>query len=40
MPEARMIQAVATSHIVGVPLRERVQRGTIGMAKAGAADCR
>ena len=37
--EARMIEAVATSHIVGVPLSERVQRGTIGMAKAGTAGC-
>jgi hypothetical protein len=37
--EARMIEAVATSHIVGVPLSERVQRGTIGMAKAVTAGC-
>ena len=34
--EARMIEAVAASHIVGVPLSERVERGTIGMAQAGA----
>src|ERR1019366_9452946 len=34
--EARMIEAVAASHIVGVLLSERVERGTIGMAQAGA----
>jgi hypothetical protein len=34
--EARMIEAVAASHIVGVLLSERVERGTIGMALAGA----
>ena len=34
--EARMIEAVAASHIVSVPLSERVERGTIGMAQAGA----
>lgn len=34
--EARMIEAIAASHIVGVLLSERVERGTIGMAQAGA----
>src|SRR5262249_58739576 len=34
--EAHMIEAVAASHIVGVPLSERVEPGTIGMAQAGA----
>src|ERR1035437_4674559 len=34
--EARMIEAVAAGHIVGVLLSERVERGTIGMAQAGA----
>lgn len=40
MPESRMVEAVAARHIVGVPLRERVQRGAIRMAKAGTTDCR
>ncbi len=34
--EARVIETVAASHIVGVPLSERVERGTIGMAQASA----
>jgi hypothetical protein len=34
---ARMIEAVAASHIVGVLLSERVERSTIGTAQAGAA---
>jgi hypothetical protein len=32
-----MIEAVAPSQIVGVPLSERMQRRTIGMAKADTA---
>jgi hypothetical protein len=32
-----VIEAIATGQIVGVPLSERMQRGTIGMAKADAA---
>jgi hypothetical protein len=32
-----MIEAVATSQIVRVPLSECMQRGTIGMAKADTA---
>ena len=34
--EARMIEAIAASHIVGVLLSKRVERGTISMAHAGA----
>jgi hypothetical protein len=34
--EARMIETVAASHIVGMLLSERVERGTIRMAQAGA----
>jgi len=32
-----MIEAVATSHIVGMPLSKSMQGGTIGVAKADAA---
>jgi hypothetical protein len=32
-----MIEAVAMGQIVGVPLSERMQRGTIGVAKADTA---
>jgi hypothetical protein len=39
LPEARMIEAVAPGHIVGVALSQRMQPGTIGMAKTGAANC-
>jgi hypothetical protein len=35
--EARMIKAVATSHIVGMLLGERMEPGTIGMAQASAS---
>jgi hypothetical protein len=38
--EARMIEAVATSHIVGVLLGERVQPAAIGKAKIGTAGYR
>lgn len=34
--EARMIETVAASHIVSMMLSERVERGTIRMAQAGA----
>jgi hypothetical protein len=37
LPEARMIEAVAPGHIVGVALSQRMQPGTIGMAKAANA---
>jgi hypothetical protein len=38
LPEARMVEAVAARHIVGMPLSKHVQRGAIGAAKAGHAD--
>jgi hypothetical protein len=34
--EARMIETVTARHIVGVLLGEPAQRGTIGVAQAGA----
>ena len=34
--EARMIKAIAASHIVGVLLSKRVERGAIRMAHTGA----
>lgn len=37
--ETRMIEAIAASHIVGVLLSERVERGTIGLTQAGPDDC-